>query len=267
MILLILEIVAGVICYYLLKRELTQKYDVKFVERAKWMLVSPILQVLLFIPICYTSLKAMDIAMNAGKLQHLSTWTPLFGDDVNSLVDLGISSGLLDDKLFESPYYSDLVTSAAFTQLTSYIGLVVFLIMIFIQVRGIFGCVKEKRMKVANTVNTITIIVVTSMLAWTFIKLNKFINSGDGNNVFLLIITFIIIGLFMLFTNKFITATSLFYREKDSNRKIQLYESSQPVHNGTISKVEQLQELKKLLDQGFLTQEEFDNEKRKILNQ
>ena len=231
------------------------------------MLVSPILQVLLFIPICYNALQVMSIAMNAGKLQHLSTWASFFGDDVNSLVDLGINSGLLSDKLFESPYYNDLVTSAVFTQLASSIGLVIFLIMIIIQARGIFGCAKEKRMKIANTINSVIIIVVTSMLAWTFIKLNKFINSGDGNNVFLLIITFIIIGLFMLFTNKFITATSLFYREKDSNRKIQLYESSQPVHNGTISKVEQLQELKKLLDQGFLTQEEFDNEKRKILNQ
>lgn len=265
MILLILEIVAGVICYYLLKRELTQKYDVKFVERAKWMLVSPILQVLLFIPICYTSLKAMDIAMNAGKLQHLSTWTPFFGDDVNSLVDLGISSGLLDDKLFESPYYSDLVTSAAFTQLTSYIGLVVFLIMIFIQVRGIFGCVKEKRMKVANTVNTITIIVVISMVTWTSTNLNRFINSDNGDIVFFLIITFILIGLLILFTNKFIAATSLFYREKDANRKMTETEKSQSANNVAFSKVEQLQELKKLLDQGFLTREEFETEKQKIL--
>ena len=267
MILLILEIVAGVVCYYLLKRELTKKYDVKFVERAKWMLVSPILQVLLFIPICYDALKAMDIAMNVGKLQHLSTWAPFFGDDVDSLVDFGISSGLLDDKFFESPYYSDLATSAVFTQLASYIGLVIFLIMIFIQVRGIFGCVKEKRMKVANTVNTITIIVITSMLIWTFTNLNKFLNSEDDDTVILLIFTLVFIGFLILFTSKFISATSLFYREKDANYKMNDAKSSRSVNNDTISKVEQLQELKNLLDQGFLTREEFDNEKRKILNQ
>ena len=32
------------------------------------------------------------------------------------------------------------------------------------------------------------------------------------------------------------------------------------------STAEQLQELKKMLDQGILTQQEFDNEKRKLLN-
>ena len=44
-------------------------------------------------------------------------------------------------------------------------------------------------------------------------------------------------------------------------------EQPSPAATPSSSKVEQLQELKNMLDQGILTQEEFDNEKRKLLNQ
>ena len=64
---------------------------------------------------------------------------------------------------------------------------------------------------------------------------------------------------------KFHHAVSLYYSEK--NDKIVVPTTQRQSNNNGSSKVEQLRELKKLLDEGFLTKEEFDNEKGKILNQ
>lgn len=64
---------------------------------------------------------------------------------------------------------------------------------------------------------------------------------------------------------KFNHATSVYYSGKKDKENIAT-QKPQLQNKSETSKVEQLQELKNLLESGVLTQEEFDTEKQKILN-
>ncbi len=260
---LILEIIIGVAAYFIMKSLLTKTYNADFIKSVKWMLIVPIVQVLVFVPIGYLATQASEMVETVDKLSRISTYAPFFGEDVNYLVNLGIEYDLINDTVMQNSHIGDLVISAGITQIVGFIGVILFLIMAFLQFRGIFGTVKDKLVKKANIVATITILVVGLSFAWVVSCTSMAISSSDDYVGF--ICMFVLACILIPFSMKFHHAVSLYCSGK--NDKIIVPTTQRQSSNNGSSKVEQLRELKKLLDEGFLTQEEFDNEKGKILNQ
>ena len=163
---LILEIIIGVAGYFIMKSLLTKTYNADFIKSVKWMLIVPIVQVLVFVPIGYLATQASEMVETVDKLSRISTYAPFFGEDVNYLVNLGIEYDLINDTVMQNSHIGDLVISAGITQIVGFIGVILFLIMAFLQFRGIFGTVKEKLVKKANIVAAMAILVVGLSFAW-----------------------------------------------------------------------------------------------------
>lgn len=163
---LILEIIIGVVAYFIMKSQLVKIYSADFVKSVKWMLIVPIVQVLVFAPIGYLATQASEVVKTVDKLSRISTYAPFFGEDVNYLVNLGIEYDLINDTAMQNSHMGDLVISAGITQIVGFIGVILFLIMAFTQFRGIFGTVKEKHIKMANTIAAMAILVVGLSFAW-----------------------------------------------------------------------------------------------------
>lgn len=260
---LIFEIIIGLLAYFIMKGQLKKNYDVSFVERVKWILIFPIVQVLVFAPVGYLATHSSEVVMAVDKLGRISTYAPFFGEDINNLVNVAIENDVIDDTVMQNSYMGDLAISAGLSQIVGFIGIILFLVMIFIQFRGIFGNAKEKSVKIANAVVTITILVVGLSFAWVMTCVNKAISFSDESGRYIgFICMFILACVLIPFALKFDSAISLFYSHKSENRS----EKIQSLNNNGNSKVEQLKELKNLLDKGILTQEEFEKEKQKILN-
>ena len=81
-------------------------------------------------------------------------------------MNLGIEYDLINDTAMQNSHMGDLVISAGITQIVGFIGVILFLIMAFLQFRGIFGTVKEKLVKKANIVAAMAILVVGLSFAW-----------------------------------------------------------------------------------------------------
>lgn len=268
---LFLIIITGIIAYFLMKKKLTKVYDARFIEWVRWMLIVPIIQVLIFLPLGFIASQAPKIVTEFEKLGNISTWSPLLGEDINNLVKFAVENNIISDNVAPIPNMEKLETISHITQVIGIFGIIVFLIMMLIQIRGIFGQEEEKRVKLANSLASGVIVFVGMQIAWMITNIMESIGMSDGNDisnfVFMFILTFSLIPL----SNKFRGAISLYYPQKEA-RDMRIYKNepkympSPTLNNKNISKTEQLKELKQLLDQGFLTQEEFDTEKQKILN-
>ena len=198
---LILEIIIGVVAYFIMKGQLVKIYSADFVKSVKWMLIVPIVQVLVFAPIGYLATQASEVVETVDKLSRISTYAPFFGEDVNYLVNLGIEYDLINDTAMQNSHMGDLVISAGITQIVGFIGVILFLIMAFLQFRGIFGTVKEKLVKKANIVATITILVVGLSFAWVVSCTSWAINSSD--DYFGFICMFVLACILIPFSMKF----------------------------------------------------------------
>ena len=263
---IILEAIIGVAAYFIMRSQLAKSYPIDFIKSVKWMLIAPIVQVLVFAPIGYLATHSSEIVETVDKLSRISTYTPLLGEDVNSLANFGIENGIINDTAMQNSHMGDLVMSAGISLIIGFIGIILFLIAAFILFRGIFGTIKEKLVKMANTVATITILVVGLSVAWIMTCANKAISFSDESGryygfIVMLVLAFVLIP----FSMKFNHATSVYYSGKKDKENIAT-QKPQLQNKSETSKVEQLQELKNLLESGVLTQEEFDTEKQKILN-
>ncbi len=249
-----------------MKGQLKKVYDVSFIKRVRWMLIVPIVQVLVFAPLGYLSTHSSEVVEMVDKLGRISTYAPFFGEDVSNLVDIAIENDVIDDTVMQNSNMGELVISAGLSQIIGFVGIILFLIMIFIQFRGIFGSMKEKLVKKANVVVTITILVVGLSFAWVMTCVNKSVSFSDEGARYLGFIWMLILACVLIpFTLKFNRAVTLYYAHKEIENKSER-QTVQASNNGGNSKVEQLKELKNLLDKGILTQEEFEKEKQKILN-
>lgn len=263
---LVFEIIIGFVAYFIMKGQLKMNFDNSFVERIKWILIVPIVQVIVFAPIDYLSTHSSEVVTAVDKLGRISTYAPFFGDDISSLVNIAIENDVIDDTIMQNSYMGELVISAGLSQTVGFVGMILFLIMIFIQFRGIFGSANEKLIKMANITVTIIIIVVGLSFAWVMTCANKAVSLSDESGRYVGFICMFILTCFLIpFTLKFNRTIALYYSQKGTAKK-SVSQTMQPLNNKETSKVEQLQELKKLLDQDILTQEEYEKEKYKILN-
>lgn len=75
---LILEIIIGVVAYFIMKSQLVKIYSADFVKSVKWMLIVPIVQVLVFAPIGYLATQASEVVETVDKLSRIDTYAPFF---------------------------------------------------------------------------------------------------------------------------------------------------------------------------------------------
>lgn len=243
---LILEIIIGLVAYFIMKGQLKKVYDVSFIKRVRWMLIVPIVQVLVFAPLGYLSTHSSEVVEMVDKLGRISTYAPFFGEDVSNLVDIAIENDVIDDTVMQNSNMGELVISAGLSQIIGFVGIILFLIMIFIQFRGIFGSMKEKLVKKANVVVTITILVVGLSFAWVMTCVNKSVSFSDEGARYLGFIWMLILACVLIpFTLKFNRAVTLYYAHKEIENKSER-QTVQASNNGGNSKVEQLKELKNL---------------------
>lgn len=270
MIILILEIAAGIAAYYFMKKKLTEKYSEGFVKSVKWMLISPIVQILVFVPVCVSAMLYTNVITDVIRLRNAGSVSSIFGIDSMGLSDYGLGSGYATS-LMSSPDFQDVALSAIVTAFVALVAAVLFIIMAIRQFRGIFGEGRENRVKMAHKMTLLATYAVEICLTWRAVCIFDYVfgssdETGKYGTYIGLIIVVLVLG---FFSDKFMKNASLFFEQKEADMAAKQAATEQPSPTVTpsSSKVEQLQELKSMLDRGILTQEEFDNEKRKLLNQ
>ncbi len=255
MIILILVVVACIAAYYFMKKELTEKYSKEFVKSVRWMLISPLVQV------------------------PVLAFAAYFAIDIHKMLDMALAfqgfPGLLGDAFMTSQAYDsdfqDVVLKLGFTSVLGYVAVVLLIITTVIQVRGIYDYSKKRRIKAAHIVAFVATVCLIVCNEWASNNVKQYASiSSDDTSIFFsyftLAVTVLLLG---LFAAQFASAANRYYKLRNENLATKQAADEQPSATAThaSSKVEQLQGLKSMLDQGILTQEEFDNEKRKLLNQ
>lgn len=265
---LIIELVLCIVVYHYQKKKLTKKYHDEFVKKVKWILIEPVLQVIFLGSIILDSLLI------------IKTYIYLFMNMSSSLtlssnmyeLDAAMKIDHINAMIRNSSNFNSLALSAVFSSLIAAIGLIIFVIMIIRQIRSTFS--KDNIFK-AKKSHDITLITYTIVAIYSFVYYfnmakcveeigNVYSLYTDYTDLSVLIVLFIvIITIFLVFfRKKFIKALNVYFKYKGQELK----QNTEKVNITNSSKARQLIELKELLDKGLLTQEEFDNEKKRILN-
>lgn len=270
MIILILEIAAGIAAYYFMKKKLTEKYSEDFVKSVKWMLISPIVQVLVFIPACVSAIVYTNAVTDAMRLQSIADASSIFEIGFIDLLGYGIGSEIFTSDT-SVPGYHEMLLSTIVTAFTGLVAAVSYIIMAKRLFCGIFNKGSVNRVKTAHKITLLATYAVEICLTWRTIYISDYvfgpIDEKSRYTAYIgLIIVMLVLGFFF---NKFMKSASVFFaqREADMAARQATAEQPSPAATPSSSKVEQLKGLKDMLDRGILTQEEFDNEKRKLLNQ
>lgn len=259
--------------YYFMKKKLQEKYNIEFVRRIKWIIRTPVLQVIL---------------LGASMLASCTIFIEYLGINIDSSDFLGAyySNSYLMDSLNEidyakrlirsSQYFDSLGVIAFIASILALPGLVLFIIMIVKQIRGIFGISDGHKVKKAYSTTLVAYTIVTFCSMIYYLNLAMCVSdSGDNSGTFTgyigffarLILFAILLIIFWFVRKKYDTAVDLFFgtREQETASNAIIASPNASCSNEN-SKTKQLLDLKALLDKGLLTQEEFDEEKRKILN-
>lgn len=255
MIILIFVVVACIVAYYFMKKKLTEKYSEEFVKSVRWLLISPLVQVPVLAFVAYFAIniyKMLDVAF-------------AFQGFPGLLGDAYMASHVYDSGL------NDVVLQLSFASILGYVAVVLLIIMTVIQVRGIYDYSKKRHIKAAHMVSFVTTVCLLVCNEWasSSVKQSTSFLYENVDRLFSFITVAVPELLLGLFAAKFASATERYYKLRNENfaAKQAATEQQSPTVTPSSSKVEQLQELKSMLDRGILTQEEFDNEKRKLLNQ
>lgn len=254
MIVLILIIMACIAAYYFMRKKLTEKYQNEFVKEVKWILISPIVQVAV---LAFYSIYATKINMTLDFALGMKGWVGWLGDAYQ------VSQAYDSD-------FQDVALKLGFTSILGYAAIVMLLITAIIQLRGIFDYNKKRRIKAAHIVAFITTVCILVCIEWAVNSVREYtsVDYDDFDRYTSYLIKGVEVLVLGVLAAKFASATDLYYGLRNAKIAKTKAEAKQPSPTATppISKVEQLQELKKMLDQGILTQQEFDNEKRKLLD-
>lgn len=265
--LLIIELVLSIIVYHYLKKKLIKKYHNEFVKKIKWMLIEPVLQVI------FLGSTILDSSL------IIKTYIYLFMNMSSSLtlssnlyeVDAAMKIDHINEMIRNSSSFDTLALSAIFSSIIGAIGLIIFIIMIIRQVKGLFTGNTIPKIKKYHDITLITYVIVTLCSFVFYFNMARCVEETgyyyvytDYTDLFVLIGLFIVIitTFLIFFRKKFIKAINVYYQYKEQELK----QNTEKANDTNNSKARQLLELKELLDKGLLTQEEFDNEKKKILN-
>lgn len=248
----------AVAAYYFMKRNLQNKYNVEFVRKTKWIIRAPILQVIFLGSSIFSSVL-------------------IFMEFMFLNIDLSDFGGIFASTSHISSKYLDSLSTIAFVvSILALLGLILFIVMIIKQIRGIFGISDGRRVKKAHGIALGTYAIVTFCSMIYFLNLAMCVSdSGNDFSLFYgyagfaarVVFFVVVLILFGLIRKKYNTAVDLFFETREQETASNVAKTSQDASsNYDNSKTKQLLELKSLLDKGLLTQEEFNNEKRKILN-
>ena len=270
MIVLVIEVIIGVAAYYFIRKKLTEKFNAEFVKSIKWMVIEPILLVFASGTALWNSVTTFG---------RFSTF--LFVNETSKLglsdslysLDAAIQIDSIKESIRNSVHFDTLGISAMISSIVGVIGLILFITMIVRLTRGFFVTGNKRVIKKAHDVVLATFIIIPLFTMWyrfTFAKCIENIDVSSGIYIALFVDIAFYIGLLYYLRSsrkKFITSIDTFFSSKEQNVISQTTEtvSNKPSREDN-SKAKQLLELKELLDKGLLTQEEFDEEKRKILN-
>ena len=141
-----------------MKKKLQEKYNIEFVRRIKWIIRTPVLQVIL---------------LGASMLASCTIFIEYLGINIDSSDFLGAyySNSYLMDSLNEidyakrlirsSQYFDSLGVIAFIASILALPGLVLFIIMIVKQIRGIFGISDGHKVKKAYSTTLVAYTIVT----------------------------------------------------------------------------------------------------------
>ena len=153
MIVLIIQIVAGIAAYYFMKKKLAERYTTDFIKSVKWILISPIVQIVIFVPACISALQITKTVDDVTKLRFPGSSEYLLGVISNSLSNDNLSYGGITSMASGSTY-SDVELSASITMLVGAVAAVLFIIMTVWQFRGIFGQGQEATSRLGTKCHT-----------------------------------------------------------------------------------------------------------------
>lgn len=263
----------AIAAYYFMKKNMQKTYNVEFVRKIKWIIRAPILQIIfLGTSILFSVFIFIDFLMlNVRSSDFIGDFTS------NSyLLDVAMENDNAKGLIRSSQYFDSLGIIAFVVSILAALGLILFIVMVVRQIRGIFGISDVGRVKKAHRIALFTYAIVTfcSMIYYLDMAMCVSDSGYDSDpfagyiGLFARIVFFaIVILLFMIVKKKYNIAVDLFFETKEQEKASRVTETSQYIpKNNDNSKTKQLLELKGLLDKGLLTQDEFDSEKKKILN-
>lgn len=269
MIVLIIQIVAGIAAYYFMKKKLAERYTADFIKSVKWILISPIVQIVVFVPACISAIMSASTINAMVRMRSIGGLEQLLGIEMSGFLARPLSYDEITS-LMSNPAFESLAKSVVITIAVGWIAAILFTIMVIKQYRDILGQGSEKRLKTTHKVSLLATFAVEACLTWVAVNACEYMfNSPDDSSKYVPYITFIIVILVLgALSDKFVKVVPHYFAQRDADMAAKQAAEERPSTTAapSTSTAEQLQELKKMLDQGILTQQEFDNEKRKLLN-
>ncbi|WP_288735252.1 hypothetical protein [uncultured Phocaeicola sp.] len=129
-------IIAGIVAYILMRKQLLKNYSKKYVKCINATLVIPIMQIVFFSLLYSVGDGAIKSAREIDRLHNISTYTPYLGD-LGTIADIANQSGLLSD-IERSQSTLEFISAAGMANNIVTIGILIVVILALAELYGVF---------------------------------------------------------------------------------------------------------------------------------
>lgn len=216
-----ITIIAGIVAYILMRKQLLKGHSNEYVKSIRATLVVPILQVIFFVIFFYSAGKeAIETTNNINDLHSISTYTPFLGD-YGSIVDMAYQNGLISD-IERSETTLEFIGAARIANNAVNIGFLIVIALALAELYGVFrfGRFSKKQMWMFYGVSSMVTIICGILLGIYMVKFMDILSSvmsGTNSSVTFFIIpiqALLVVGIPFIFYKKALNRLFLYYKGK-----------------------------------------------------
>lgn len=165
-------IIAGIVAYILMRKQLLKEHSKEYVKSISATLVIPIMQIVFFFFLYSAGDEAVKSAGKIDSLHNISTYTPYLGD-LGTIADIANQNGLLPD-IERSQSTLEYISAAGMVNNVVTIGILVVIALALTELYGVFrlGKFTKKRMLMFYYIISASFIVSSIFLG---IYMEKFV--------------------------------------------------------------------------------------------
>lgn len=214
-------IIAGIVAYILMRKQLLKERSNEYVKSIKATLIIPILQIIFFVIFFYSAgSEAIETANNIDSLHNISTYTPFLGD-YGSIAEMAYQNGLISD-IERSEITLEFISAARMASNAVNIGILIVIVLALAELYGVFrvGRFSKKQMWMFyEGVSTVTIIcgILLGVYMVKFTDILSTVMAGTNSLVTFFIMpiqAILVVGIPFIFYKKALNRLFLHHKEK-----------------------------------------------------
>ena len=194
-------IIAGIVVYFLIRKQLREKYTKDYVKSIRATVIVPILHIILFTAVIYA--EGDDAAKGASRidsLHNISTYTPYLGD-LGEGLDIANQLGVLPD-IERSQGTLEFISAARMATNAVTVGILIVIVLALAELYGVIrlGKFTKKQMLMFYGGISVTFIICSIVVAvWSkklMVMLSFISNANDSNFIVFIFpaITLLMVG-------------------------------------------------------------------------